>query len=117
LNSELREMKAIIDEYKIDEFNYNMIYKFYNDIIFSTSLRNGDFETAKGIISIFDNEIYNKVKDWSSPFDIAFFDTEFGKLFFEMHNFILAKERFEKALAYNSNYLTAKEYLKKCDEK
>ncbi len=117
LSSELAEMKEIIGEYKIDEFNYNMIYKFYNDVLAQVHIKKGEIDEAKEIISIYDNEIYNKVKDWSSPFDIAFFNTEIGKLFFETNHLSLAKERFEKALAFNSNYVTAMEYLKRCDEK
>jgi tetratricopeptide (TPR) repeat protein len=118
LQSEMIDMKNIIATYKIDEFNYNMIYKFYNDIKINLLVKQGKIVEAKEILSIFDNEIYNKIKDWHYPFlDVAFFNTEFGRLFLETNHLDLAKERFLKALKYNPNYTLAHYYLSLCLKK
>ena len=117
LSSELNEMKKIIDDYNINEFNYNVIYKFYDDIMIHQLINQNKYDEAKALISIFDNEMYNKVKDWSSPFDIAFLNTEFGKLYLGKNKLDLARERFNKALGYNPNYALAHLYLSKCCQK
>jgi tetratricopeptide (TPR) repeat protein len=114
----MMDMKNIIATYKIDEFHYDNIYKFYNDITINLLIKQGKIDKAKEIISIFDNEIYDKVKDWHYTFfDVAFFNTEFGRLFLETNHLDLAKERFLKALKYNPNYALAHYYLSLCLKK
>jgi tetratricopeptide (TPR) repeat protein len=117
LNSEMKEMSNIIKDFKIDQFNYNIIFKFYQDINIRLLIKQGKINEAKNIIFIFDNEIYNKIKDGTSPFDVAYFNTEFGKLFLDKNKYDLAKERLFKALAYNPNYALAHFYLSVCFEK
>jgi Tfp pilus assembly protein PilF len=118
LRSEMLDMKNIIATYKIDEFHYDNIYKFYNDITINLLVKQGKIDEVKEIISIFDGEIYNKIKDWHYTFlDVAFFNTEFGRLFLEINSLDLAKERFLKALKYNPNYTLAHYYLSICLKK
>jgi|GEM_PF-357923 len=117
LHSEIQDMENIISSNKIDEFNYNMIYKFYEDINIRILIKAGKIDKAKEIIDIYDNEIYNKIGDWGQPYDIAYFNTEFGKLFLETSHIDLAKERFLKALAYNPNFSLAHYYLSLCLKK
>jgi tetratricopeptide (TPR) repeat protein len=117
LHLEMHEMKYIISRNNIDEFNYNMIYKFYQDINIRILIKAGKIDKAKEIITVFDNEIYNKIEDWGQHYDVAFFNTEFGKLFLETNHVDLAKERFLKALAYNPNYSLAHYYLSLCYKK
>src|ERR1035437_2721386 len=102
--SEMQDMNKIINKNNINEFNYNMIYKFYLDIEIHQFIKQMKIDEANDAIAIFDNEIHDKIKDWSYPFDIAFFNTEFGKLFLEIDSLNLAKKRFDKALEYNPKY-------------
>ncbi len=104
LRSEMQDMKNIIIKNKINEFNYNMIFKFYLDIRIHQLIKQMKIDDANDTIEIFDNEIHDKIKDWNYPFDIAFFNTEFGWLFLEIDSLKLAKERFDKALEYNPKY-------------
>ena len=117
LHSEMQDMENIISRNNIDEFNYNMIYKFYEDINIRILIKAGKIDKAKEIIAIYDNEIYNKIEDWGQHFDVAYFNTEFGKLFLETSHIDLAKERFLKALKYNQNYSLAHYYLSLCYKK
>ena len=117
LQLEMHEMKYIISRNNIDEFNYNMIYKFYKDINIRILIKSGKIDKAKEIIAIYDNEIYNKIGDWDQHLDVAYFNTEFGKLFLETNHIDLAKERFLKALAYNPKYSLAHYYLSLCFKK
>jgi tetratricopeptide (TPR) repeat protein len=117
LHSELQEMENIIFRNNTDEFNYNPIYKFYKDINIRILIKTGKLDKAKEIMAIYDNEIYNKIGDWGQHFDVAYFNTEFGKLFLETNHIDLAKERFLKALAYNPNYSLAHYYLSLCYNK
>ncbi len=100
----MQDMKNIIIKNKINEFNYNMIFKFYLDIRIHQLIKQMKIDDANDTIEIFDNEIHDKIKDWNYPFDIAFFNTEFGWLFLEIDSLKLAKERFDKALEYNPKY-------------
>jgi tetratricopeptide (TPR) repeat protein len=50
-------------------------------------------------------------------FDVAFFNTEFGRLFLETNHLDLAKERFLKALKFNPGYTLAHYYLSICLKK
>ena len=104
LDAEMKDMSYIININNINESNYNMIFKFYLDIKIHRYFKEMKIDSAKALIEIFDNDIYDKVKEWNYPFDIAFFNTEFGKLYLATGNFDLAKERFDKALDYNNNY-------------
>jgi tetratricopeptide (TPR) repeat protein len=113
----MHEMEYIISRNNIDEFNYYMIYKFYWDINIRVLIKAGKIDKAKEIIAIYDNEIYNKIKDWDQPYDVAYFNTEFGKLFLETNHIDLAKDRFLKALVYNPNYSLAHYYLSLCYKK
>jgi tetratricopeptide (TPR) repeat protein len=117
LHLEMHKMEYIISRNNINEFNYNMIYKFYEDINIRILIKTGKIDKAKEIIAIYDNEIYNKIGDWGQHFDVAYFNTEFGKLFLETNHIDLAKERFLKALAYNPNYYLAHYYLSLCYKK
>jgi len=104
----MNDMEDIIKKNNVNKFkNYNMVLKFYLDIRIHQLFREKKTDEATELIRVFDNEIYSKVKDWNYPFDIAFFNSEFGKLYLEAGNLDLARERFEKALAYNSKYIFA----------
>ena len=108
LNSEMNDMEDIIKKNNVNKFNnYNMVLKFYLDIRIHQLFRENKPDEAKELVRVFDDDIYNKVKDWNYPFDIAFFNSEFGKLYLEAGDLDLARERFEKALSYNSKYIFA----------
>ena len=96
--AEMREMEQIIEEYEINENNYNEILKFYSDLKFIEFCQNNSQQRITEITELFDFSIGNKIKDWSSPFDPAFFNTEFGMELLENGYTDLAIIRFKKAL-------------------
>lgn len=112
-NSELQQMAALIKQYHINSTKYNEIYKFY---LHCEAIKYSIQRNDKGIIEIskiFNSQIKNKIKDWSSPYDQAFFFTELGKLFFLNKDYENAKKELTLALAYNSHYALAHYYMYK----
>lgn len=108
---ELEEMENIIAEYEINEHNYNEVYKFYMHLL---ALKHANDQNIKGlneIYGIFNGPLYDKIKDWSSPFDIAYFNTEFGILYLKHHETQKALKALNKALEYNNNYALAHLHL------
>jgi hypothetical protein len=61
----------------------------------------------------FDGAIKNKVKDHTSTFDLAFFNTSFGELFLlpQINKPEFAEKRFLMALDFNPNYAFAHYHL------
>jgi tetratricopeptide (TPR) repeat protein len=110
---EMKMMEQIIDEYGINPNNYNEILKFYSELKFTEYCQNRNLYGINEILTLFDELIVNKIKDWSSPYDRAFFNTELGITLLENGYSELAKLRFKKALDYNQNYPLANYYLYK----
>ena len=114
---EMQMMKQIIDEYEISPNNYNEILKFYSELKFTEYCQNRNRDGINEILTLFDELIVNKIKDWSSPYDRAFFNTELGVTLLKNRYSELAKLRFKKALDYNPNYPLANYYLYKMSTK
>lgn len=108
---ELNEMENIIAEYKINEHNYNEVYKFYMHLLALKHMKDQNTEGLDKIVQVFNGPLYDKIKDWSSPFDIAYFNTDFGKMYLSMQENSKAEEVLKKALEYNSNYALAHHHL------
>jgi tetratricopeptide (TPR) repeat protein/serine/threonine protein kinase len=99
-------MDSLVKANNISHQNYNELLKYYKHLealIYP--------ENLTLISNYFDFELAEKVKDWSSAFDLAYFNTELGINFFKSHDTISAMKRFEKALDYNPNYLPAHYWL------
>jgi serine/threonine protein kinase/Tfp pilus assembly protein PilF len=109
--AEMRMMEQIIERYEVNANNYNEILKFYSDLKFTEYCQNQNINGINQIITLFDELIGKKIKDWSSPYDPAFFNTEFGITLLENQYNELATLRFQKALEYNPNYAVANYYL------
>ncbi|MFQ5602943.1 MAG: tetratricopeptide repeat protein [bacterium] len=111
---ELTDMEAIIQSNKINADNYRkVIYKYMLHLKACLAAKLGQIGPVLKIIKKFDGAIKMKIKDHDSPFDLAFFNTSFGKMFmeFKINRLDLAEARFKKALEYNSNYVWAHYHL------
>lgn len=109
--SKVDEMEGIINHFDVNFDNYHEIIKYYLHLQALLGSHNSDLEVIKEKASIFDFEIKEKVKDWGSPFDLAFFNTEFARIYMSLENDDLAIIRLNKALAYNPNFALAHYYL------
>lgn len=103
-DTEIREMEIIIDDYGINEFKYNEIFKLYKALKFIQYCKEQNMSKIQEIIDLFDGPISDKLKDWTSFFDLAYFNTMFGIELYGMNLYKQAEQRFEKALEYNPNY-------------
>ena len=108
-NKELADMDTLIKKYDINSSNYNEILKYDIHLKALQSYTQKDEDKILEIAGYFDTELWEKVKDWGSPFDPAFFYTEYGRLLMERPE--EARIYLEKALKYNPHYSPAKEYL------
>lgn len=108
-NQEIEEMDSLIHFYDINANNYNEILKY--DMHLKALKNHSDRETDKivEIAKYFDTELRDKVKDWGSPFDPAYFYTEFGRLLSNIPE--EARKYLNEALKYNQNYAPAKDFL------
>jgi len=113
---EIEQMEQIIEKFNINEYKYNEIFKFYNDLKFMEFCRQNNEDKIRDIIEIFDHSIDDKIKDWISPYDKAFFNTQFGIELLKAGKTDQAIERFNIALEYNSNYAMALYYLYRINE-
>lgn len=107
---EINEMQSIIITNNINETNYRMyIYKYWLHLFACQAANNGDIIKLLNVVKKFDGPIKNKVRDHSSSFDLAFFNTAFGELFLhpKINREDYAEERFRKALEYNPNFAMA----------
>jgi tetratricopeptide (TPR) repeat protein len=109
----ISEMKDMIEKYQLSPSNYHELLKYYYHLRFFFNVREGDEEKIKEVLNLFEYQIKNKVKDWSSPFDLAFFQTELGRILFEYDYYGLAEQQFKRALEYNQKYPFAHYYLSK----
>lgn len=107
------EMKDMIEKYQLSPSNYHELLKYYYHLRFFFNVKEGDEEKMKEVLNLFEYQIRNKVKDWSSPFDLAFFQTELGRILFENDYYDLADQQFKRALEYNQKYPFAHYYLSK----
>ena len=106
-NQKLDLFESIIDSYSLNSVNYHQTYKFCMHLRFLKNIQLGDYEAAYSIADEFINEIGDKVKDWSSPFDRAYFSNEFAKRFAETENFKQSVKFYFEAIDYNPNYSPA----------
>ncbi len=106
---ELAGMDTLIKKYDINASNYNEILKYNLHLKALERYTQNDEEKIMEIAGFFDTELWEKVKDWGSPFDPAFFYTEYGRMLMERPE--EARKYLEKALRYNPHYSPAKEYL------
>jgi len=104
---ELDEMDRIINENRVNETNYNEVLKFKLFLEALTAAMDSDNNRVIELANKFDGQLKNKIKDHTSYFDLAFFNTCFGELFLQLGRDDLARARFEKALDYNENYAMA----------
>lgn len=104
---EIMQMDSICQMYNIDQFNYNEIYKYYLHLKSLLCKEENNIECLNEIVYKFDNELNDKVKDWSSPFDLAYFYTEFGTMYSQLNHIDKAITLFNKALKYNPNFAMA----------
>jgi|GEM_PF-1191827 serine/threonine-protein kinase len=104
--NEADEMAEIIRQNNVTPTNYRMgIYKFWLHLRACIAAEEGNFAQFWELVKFFDGPIKSKVKDHTSPFDLAFFNTSFGDLLMNRFNKPeLAKERFDLALKYNPDY-------------
>ena len=104
---ELTQMKEIIDSHNINPTRYRIhIYKYWLHLKASIAALEENIHEIEDCIEIFDDGIKYKVKDQTSPFDLAFFNNSFGELLmtFGSNYYDRAEECFNNALEYNENY-------------
>jgi len=104
---ELAQMETIIADNQITDKNYWMgLYKYCLHLRASLAARDGNLELLAEQILQFDRRIDTKVKDHSSPFDLAFFNTAFAELYLELgdDHYPQAAVRLQRALTYNPDY-------------
>lgn len=112
-NQEIAQMETINNRYHINQFNYNENYKYYLHLKSLIAAKNGEIDQLDDIVAIFNGEIHDKIKDWSSPFDLAYFNTEFGRMYLQLGENSKAENCFREALLYNPNYALAHYYYAK----
>ena len=114
---ELYDFQELVEAYDINATNYRMnLFKYMLHLKALLCVHENDYEGLFQCIAFFDSQIKTKVKDHTSPFDLAFFNTFFGKIFLEIERTNLARKRFEMALDYNPNYALAHYYLSRVYE-
>ena len=105
--SELKIMNKLANDNNINATNYQKeFYKFKLHLGLAIEAYNGRINNILKLIDEFDNAIKNKIKDHTSSFDLAFFNTSFGELLLwnKINRPDLAEIRFQNALNYNRNY-------------
>lgn len=110
-NKELNQMHELINKYHISSINYNEILKYYLHCKAIKYYLNNQLDKVVEIANIFNTQLKNKIKDWSTPYDQAFFFTEFGKLFIMNNDTTNAEYYLKKAISYNPNYALAHYYF------
>lgn len=110
---ELTAMDQIITANGVNSQRYNQVYKFKLHLKALLDAQTNRMDSVKLAIEEFDDpsSIMSKVKDHSSPFDLAFFNTAFGEMYLRQNLPQLAEERFKRALVYNPKYASAHFYL------
>jgi len=107
---ELNKMESLIQKNNINATNYNEILKYYLHCKAVLYKENNDFDELNKIISVFDQDIKYKIKDWNSPHDYAYFSMQFADLLKQMGYDSLALKQIEKAKSY-SPYLADPDVL------
>ena len=99
-------MDYIINKNNIlDEFNYNMIFKFYQDIKIHRYFNERKIDSAKMVIEKFlIKRFMIKSKNGIILLNMLFLIQNSGSYILEIDSLDRAKERFDKALEYNNNY-------------
>lgn len=107
VEEEMLQMKQLIEAYRIDATNYNEILKFYLHCQAIGYASTGNVEKVDEITVTFTTEIRDKIKDWSSPFDLAYFGSELGNIYLDLDKLGQAERCFQVALDYNPNFAQA----------
>lgn len=110
-DKELEDMDSLIVQYSINANNYNELLKFNLHLKALESYALQDEDKIIEIANYFDSELRDKVKDWGSPFDPAFFFSEFGRMLPGHPQ--EARKFLTKALDYNAHYAPAQDHLSK----
>lgn len=108
--AELSIMRTLAEQNNISATNYKLdFYKYLLHLDIAIKAYNSELPGMLSLIEEFDTSIKNKVKDHTSEFDLAFFNTSFGELMLlnQINRTDLAEKRFRKALEYNPNYALA----------
>ncbi|MCX6223949.1 MAG: AAA family ATPase [Bacteroidia bacterium] len=103
IDEEVRHNNALIAEYKITPYYYNEILKFNYLLQLAQAVGKKDQKAVDEILVKLD-KIGNKLKDWYSPYDKAFINTEAAKILEKSGNNDLVVARLDTALVYNGNY-------------
>jgi serine/threonine protein kinase/tetratricopeptide (TPR) repeat protein len=103
LIEEIQSNNKLIAEHKITPYYYHEILKFNYLLQLSLAVARKDAKTVSEIIDEID-KIGNKLKDWYSPYDKAFTNTEAARILKSFGNNELMVGRLKAALEYNSNY-------------
>ncbi len=112
-------MTDLITEHKIDRTNYLMrLYKSWLHLGAAIDAYHGKPEGVMKCIREFDGPLHDRIKDHSSVFDLAFFNTSLGELLLheKIYDAEMAEMRFKEALKYNPNYALAHYHLWKLYE-
>jgi Tfp pilus assembly protein PilF len=107
---ELAIMARLANSNNISATNYQIdFYKFRLHLGISMNAYNSNLTEMLAGMAEFDGAIKNKIKDHTSTFDLAFFNTSFGELLLwnQINKPDLAEKRFLLALEYNPNYALA----------
>ena len=108
---EFKKLKDNVEQNNYSPLNYNEVFKYYLHCKVLLALVQNDTTQIDEIVKLFNGLLKDKIKDWSSPYDLAFFNTEFGKIYLQMNKTHKAQSRFEAALDYNPNCPLANLYL------
>jgi tetratricopeptide (TPR) repeat protein len=118
--SEIDRMQQIITYSNTSVTNYHTnILKFWLHLRICMAAENKDLTKMFEGIEKFDGILKDKIKDQTSPFDLAFFNNSFAELFIDpkLNRLDLAEIRLQKALEYNKNFALAHYNLYRLYEK
>jgi len=119
-SQELIMMENIISSNNISFENYYMnLLKYYYLLKAYLAAKDDNFNEFNSIIALFDGILKDKVKDHTSPFDLAYTNTMLAKIIMEEfpeNRLTYAEERLRKAMEYNKSYPFAHYYMWKLYE-
>jgi serine/threonine protein kinase/Tfp pilus assembly protein PilF len=106
---ELAAMENIIKTNQVSAKRYNEIYKFWLLLRAHLDAAHGHLNGCTEAAAAFDGPFRSKVKDGGSCFDLAYLNTELGRLIVNSRLGLpqLAEDRFRRALEYNPRYAAA----------
>ena len=108
--NELTQIEKLIRENSITATNYRMyIYKYYFHLKAELAAKENRLPEILECMNEFDGPIKDKVKDHTSPFDLAYFQNAFGEILVNLNpvQLDLAEQKFLAALEFNPNFALA----------